>query len=90
MGNFTCKIKETKEHESAFLVALLDVPKFPNNKPLDEIVRLPLQAVIAVTDDDEPRSFIGLGHDEKHCIGDELQSLNVPSGEWKYCELFEA
>ena len=90
MTEFTCKIKDSKEDKNAFLVVLLDVPEFPNEKPLDDIVRKPLQAVIAATDNDEPRSFIGLNNDEKHCIGDALQALNVKSGEWKYCELFEA
>ena len=90
MSTYRCKITNGKNTKDAFLVALIEVPKFPDEKALSGIVREPLSAVIAATDDDDARTFLALDNDEKHCIGDALVEHGAGFGIWKYCEIFEA
>jgi hypothetical protein len=88
MKQYRCEIYDNRHDENSFAVALLPVPDFPNDKPFDDVVRKPLQAVIAANDANGMWSFVQLEVDEKHCIGDRLNEIGVPEGEWKYCNLF--
>jgi len=88
MNKFRCEIHESRQDESSFIVALLSVPNFPDDKPCKEIVRMPLQAVIAANDDSGEWGFCILDADEKNCIGSKLNELGVKECEWKYCNLY--
>ena len=90
MKNYRCEINKERQDENSFIVALLPVPKFPNDKPVDDIVRQPLQAVIAANDVLGEWSFCSLEIDEKHCIGDALNGLKTPECEWVYCNLYSS
>lgn len=88
MGEYRCEISDERTDENSFCVMLLPVPPFPSNLPHNDIVRNPLQAVIAANDDGGKWVFVVLEPEEKHCIGDKLNEIGVREGEWKYCNLF--
>lgn len=90
MSKYRCKITKTREVNHAFAVMVIAVPSLPDDKPCKDIVRIPLLAVIAANDDGGKWGFVNLNQDEKHCIGDMLLDLEIPVGEWVYCELYES
>ena len=87
INKLKCLIRGRKS-KSSFIVALLEVPSFPDESKLGDIVRTPLRSVIAATDDDKPRTFLLLDKEQKHCIGDELMRLDVKCGVWMWCKLY--
>lgn len=96
MNEFVCEISDTPKNEDSFAVMFLPVPDFPDDGPVDDIVRPVMKAVIAArkgfeTDKgvfQEGWSFVSLDTEEKSCIGDAMVSLSIPDHEWKWCNLY--
>lgn len=88
MIDYSCKITKEREHDEAFLVALLNVPDFPDEQRIDTVVYQPMYCVVAATSDEKGWSFITLTPDEKMCICDSLVDEKVKIFTWYYCELY--
>ena len=87
---YICEINEKSIDEHSFAVMIVPVPSFPDDKKIDEIVRIPLVAVIgAKFNSGYGWSFVELSIDEKHCIGDELFKKHVEIEKWYWCNLYE-
>jgi hypothetical protein len=76
----------------------LAMPDFPDDRKIHPIVREPKKAVVAAKWHDDNCesgdcatgwSYMSLDGDEKHCIGDEMNRLEVPIGRWVWCTLYK-
>ena len=63
MTEYSCKITDEREDDEAFLVALLEVPDFPDDRKINDIVRIPMRAVIAAGYDDNGLRFADVNKD---------------------------
>ena len=72
-----------------FAVKFLDTGGFPDDGPVDDIVRKPHLAIIAANNIiDGKWSFANLSAEEKHCIGDKMLDFKCEINIWYWCELF--
>lgn len=86
MSEYNFVISKEKIDDNSFIVCLLSVPDFPVQPDhLMEVVRKPLQAVIGAIYGSNGWSFTTLDRNERHIIGDELNSRNALPGEWFWC-----
>lgn len=79
------KYKVTKEaiNENSYRVCLLSTPKFPDDRPLKDVVRGNGYAVIAASCDEKGWAFIALTPEEKKVIGDQIDETDANT--WLFC-----